>query len=207
MPGPGGRRRHGVRQVAGRRTGEHLEPELDGSRERDPDHAVLERVRRVAALVLDPQLAHPEHPRELVRADQPGPAGVEVRPGRDIRRDRQQAGVPPDAQRAGLDRVPGELRQVVGDLERAEALVAGVRRAERARMAAFAAGQDGWRSRIGSGVLVVAALVSVVLTGEASLLICPGGMRAAGRSWHLSRDDLAAKSVTSTATSADARST
>jgi hypothetical protein len=42
------------------------------------------------------------------------------------------------------------------------------------------------------GVFAVAADISAVFTGEAFLLIYPGGLTAPGRTWHLSRDDLAA---------------
>ncbi len=42
------------------------------------------------------------------------------------------------------------------------------------------------------GACAGADVTGAVLTGEASLLIYPYGLLAAGRSWHLSRDDLAA---------------
>src|SRR3712207_8232664 len=41
-------------------------------------HAVLEGVRRVAGVVLDPQLADPERGRQPVRLDEPGQPGLGV---------------------------------------------------------------------------------------------------------------------------------
>jgi hypothetical protein len=51
---PGRRRGDRVSQVARRRAGENLEAHLGRGRERHGDDAVLERVGRVAAVVLDP---------------------------------------------------------------------------------------------------------------------------------------------------------
>ena len=68
----GRRRGHRVRQVAGGRAGQHLVAHLDRGREGDGDDAVLERVSRVAALILDPQGAAG---RVRGPADRPGPGG------------------------------------------------------------------------------------------------------------------------------------
>ena len=57
QPGRGGVRRDGVGEVARRGTGDRLEAELLGTGERDGDDAVLEGMRRVGGLVLDPELA------------------------------------------------------------------------------------------------------------------------------------------------------
>ena len=77
-----------------------LKPSSMAAASATPTTRSLNECVGLAALVLDPQLAHAKHIRELVGADQPGPAGLEVRPGGDVRRHRQQAGVPPHAQRA-----------------------------------------------------------------------------------------------------------
>ena len=59
-----------VGQVAGRRAGQHLEAELAGAGAGDRDDAVLERVRRVGGVVLDPHLAQAEALGQAVGADQ-----------------------------------------------------------------------------------------------------------------------------------------
>ena len=80
--GGGGVRRDRVREVAGRGAGHGLEAELLGLRDRDGDHAVLERVRRVGGVVLDPELAQAEPLGEAVGADQRRQAGLERVAGR-----------------------------------------------------------------------------------------------------------------------------
>ena len=95
----------GVREVARRRAGEHLEAELPRACGGDADDAVLEGVRRVGGVVLDPDLVEAEPLGEPVGADQRraarGQAGARGRatgrPG--CRRERQEVGVTPDVLR------------------------------------------------------------------------------------------------------------
>ena len=149
-PGPGGGRRDRVGEVAGRRAGQGGEAELAGRSQRDADDPVLERVGRVGAVVLDPQRPHAQLAGQVVRGNQRGAARLEVRGVAHGRRDRQQVLVAPDVLRAGLDRGPGDGAELVGDLERAEALAAGVERAERHGRAALAAGQVAGGAEIGT---------------------------------------------------------
>src|SRR4029453_17858580 len=108
----------GVGEVSGRRAGDGLEPELSRLGQGDRDDAVLERVRRVRGVVLDPDLG--QAGRERIA----GSLGK----GQEVR-------VTPDPGWSSLDlalrlrRV--ERRVVVGDLERSEALLADVEGLER----------------------------------------------------------------------------
>ena len=68
-----------VGEVAGGGTGDGLEAELHCTRQRDRDDAVLERVRRVRRLVLDPHLAQAEALREPVGLHQRREAGRQRR--------------------------------------------------------------------------------------------------------------------------------
>src|SRR5664279_5009386 len=120
----GAGRRDGVGQVARRRAGEDLHVELASGAERNGDHAVLEGVRRVARVVLHPEVLHAERAPEVVGLDEPGEAGLYVRAGGDVGRHRQQRLVAPDVRRPRLDLRAGDGREVVADLERAEALLA-----------------------------------------------------------------------------------
>ena len=152
MPGAGRRGRDRVGEVAGRGAGQHRESELASRGQRDRHDAVLERVRRVAAVVLDPQRAHAEFAGEVVGAHQLRHAGLEVRGVDHVRRHRQQLLVAPDVVRAGLDRLAGDARVVVGHLERTEALFARVTGADRILRATLATRQRGGGSQdSGSG--------------------------------------------------------
>ena len=148
--GPRGRGGHGVGQVAGGRAGEHLEAHLGGGGQGHRHHPVLERVRRVAPVVLDPEPAHAQRVSEVVGADQPGVAGLGRGPLGDVGRDREQRRVAPHVRRAGLDVGPGQPRVVVADFQRPETVVAGVVRAELVDLAALAAGQPGGVAEPGS---------------------------------------------------------
>ena len=80
--------------------------------------------------------------------------GVERDPGGRVLADRQQTGVPPEVLGAGFDVGAGDLGQrgrVVGDLERAETLVAGVLRGERVFGAAAATGERAGGAGSGGG--------------------------------------------------------
>jgi hypothetical protein len=77
-----------VGQVAGRGAREDLVAELAGARRGDRDDAVLERVRRVRGVVLDPHLAQAE---ALGEAGRRGSAACS-RPGRPLRDDARADG-------------------------------------------------------------------------------------------------------------------
>ena len=131
QPGPGGRRGNGAGEVAGGGAADRGEPELLRRRQRDGDDAVLERVRGVAAVVLDPQRLHAERRARLSALTSLVMPGAEVLAGGDVGRYRQQRGVAPHRLRAGLDVGVGDGAEVVADLERAEALHARVGVTER----------------------------------------------------------------------------
>ena len=127
-PGGGGVGGDGVGEVAGRGAGDGLEAQLARLRDGDGDDPVLEGVGRVGGVVLDPQLG--------VEAETLGqPVGPDQRRQPRLERvagpadEGQEVGVAPDPLRPGLDpplrlgRV--ESRVVVGDLERAEAVLTG----------------------------------------------------------------------------------
>ncbi len=64
-----------IGEVSGRRAGDRVETELERLGESDGDDAVLEAVRRVGGVVLDPDLADAELLGEPIGADerrQPG---------------------------------------------------------------------------------------------------------------------------------------
>ncbi len=173
-------------QVAGRCAREGRQSQAPRGALRDRDHPVLERVRRVTAVVLDPQRArHTERLGQVVGAHQPGEPGVEVRLVTGVRRDGQQAGVAPDRGRARLDPLARDPGEVVRDLERSEAVLAGVRRTEVVAGTALAAGEPGRRSEGGP--------VDHRGGGQDSHVLRPfsssSRLRAArtGRSWHLHR--------------------
>jgi hypothetical protein len=99
-------------------------------------------VGRVAAVVLDPQLAHAERLREPRGAAQVGHAGADVDAGGEVLAGGQQAGVAPDGLGARLDggaRDEPEPVLVVRHLERGEALVAHVHGREGGVVTALAA--------------------------------------------------------------------
>ena len=109
-----------VREVAGRRAGEHLEPELERPRRRHRHHAVLVRQRRVIhRVVLDVELARAEPLRQAIAAHQRRVAGVEA--GARLAGDRQQLAVAPQVLRPALDVLARQVNRavVVHRLERA----------------------------------------------------------------------------------------
>ena len=167
----------GVREVAGRRAGEHREAEFAGGGQRDGDDPVLEGVRRVARIVLHPQGFHPELAGQVVGADELGAAGVHVRGVGDAGRHRQQRRVAPDGLGAGLD-PPAQgrpvQREVVGDLERTEALGTRVEGAEIDAVSALATGErDGG--------------------AEIDAADCPDAPGRRSRWWRSSRTDVMAR--------------
>ena len=85
QPGVRGVGRDGAGEVAGRRAGDGVEAELDRARERDRDDAVLERVRRVGRLVLDPELAEAEPLGQAIGAHERRQAGRQRRARRRAR--------------------------------------------------------------------------------------------------------------------------
>ena len=98
-----------VGEVAGRRAGRDLEAELERLRQRDRRDAVLERVRGVHGVVLDPHLAEAELGREAVGAHERREPGAEV--DRGVAVGRQQVGVAPDRQRPGGDLLAARVRR------------------------------------------------------------------------------------------------
>lgn len=175
--GAGGRGGHGVGQVARGGAAQHREAELTGGGERDGDDAVLERVRRVARVVLDPDLADPERAGQVVGLDQPGQAGLGVRVLLDGRGDRQQVLVAPDRLRTGLDGGAGDLREVVGHLEGAETARTRELRGERGLVAALAARE----SARGAQVVGRGGFGRSSESHEISSSVPP---EVAGRNWH-----------------------
>ena len=130
-------------EIAGRRAGEDLQPEVDGFGHGHRHGAILEGQRWVAAVVLDQQPLDPDRLPESGRRDEGARADRE-RPGR-LGLDREQLQVPPDAGRAGFDRRPDQATtydvQVVGDLEGTETARTDVARAERFGAAAGSAAE------------------------------------------------------------------
>gem|GEM_PF-3384154 len=119
--GPGGGGGDRVRQVAGGGTAQDGEAQFTSRGQRHGHHAVLERVRRVAGVVLHPQVAQAQRGTEAVGLDQPGEAGLGVGVLLHGRRHGQQVPVAPDRAGAGFDGLPGDVAEVVGDLEGPEA--------------------------------------------------------------------------------------
>jgi hypothetical protein len=99
---------------------------------RDGDDAVLERVRRIRGVELQPELADPERLGEPRRRDERRAARRKALLRR--RGDRQQVGVAPDRARTGLDALAGDDGAlgipVVDRVERAEAFRADPDRVE-----------------------------------------------------------------------------
>ena len=139
--GPRAGRGHGVGEVAGAGTREHLGAELAGRAQGAGDDAVLEGVGGVGRVVLDPEPLQADLAGEVVGAEQPGEAGLGVGALGDVGGHRQERLVAPDVRRAGRDLLAGHGREVVGDLERAEALGTRVVRPELDLVATLAARQ------------------------------------------------------------------
>ncbi len=154
--GPGRRRADRAGQVAGRGAGQRGVAEHPGRLDGAGHHAVLEGVGRVPGVVLDVQLpGEAELAAQVVRLHQRGPTRVEVRLGRHVGRDGQQRRVAPDRRRTGLDplaQLLGALAaEVVGDLQRTEALETGEAGTEREPGAALATGQRGGGAEVNGG--------------------------------------------------------
>jgi hypothetical protein len=121
---PPNSRGDGVREVAGGRARQRRPSELERLRAGDGDDAILERMRRVGGVELQPQLAHAECRRKTRRLDEGRQPGSEPLFGRS--RHGQQRRVPPDRRRAGRDRLAGDgaalLGTVVDRVQRTEAV-------------------------------------------------------------------------------------
>ncbi len=154
-------------EVPGRRAGERVEPELLRLPRRDRDDAILERVRRVRGVELEPQLADPELLRESRRRDERCHARGE--PRLLGRRHRKQVGVAPDRLRACLDRgttdAGAEGVPVVGRVERAEAV----------------------RTRAGRHERVLGRTDAAAKGQQRALVEPPGRRSTSVRDWHLTR--------------------
>ena len=149
------------------------------------DDAVLEGVGRVAAVVLDPQRAH----AELAARLSAGRAGCSRARGWGCRARATGPAAGPGSARCCAGRPRSSRRvtcaEVVGDLERAEALAAGVERAE--LVAAPHSRQDRCRCRaeVGHGAVGRWGQMRWRRSIARSFLIFPGGGVRPGRSWHL----------------------
>ncbi|GAY12092.1 DNA polymerase III delta subunit [Pseudonocardia sp. N23] len=178
---PGARRRRGdgVGEVARRRAAQHGEAELAGRGEGDGDDAVLERVGRVAGVVLHPQGAHTQGGGEPVGLDQPRHARLGVGVRLHVGRDRQQVAVAPDRLRAGLDGPAGDRREVVGHLEGPETLRTGELRRQRRLVAALATGEGAGGAEVEAGRLGGRS--------KSHRRISSSSPHEAGRIWHRDR--------------------
>ena len=173
-----------VGQVAGGRAGDPGETQLPGCRDRHRHNTILERVRRIGRVVLDPQgRRKAQLGPEAVGPDERGHPGTGVDPALGILTYREQARVPPEGVGAGLDLRKGHRRQgrrVITDLEGAETFEAGVLWTERVPSAAVAAHQGTGRGRRGG-----AFDQSSHGTGSPSPHLSLVALRQS-RSWHLS---------------------
>ncbi len=123
----GGVRRDAVREVSRGGTGEDREAELHGARGSDGNHSILVGTGGVVyRVVLDVQLADAEPFRKSRGANERGEPGMKACARFSV--DWQELAVAPQVLRARFDQLtrdePGDRRIVVGDLERAETLVA-----------------------------------------------------------------------------------
>ena len=153
QPEARGVRRHAVGEVAGRRAAEHLESELDGTRRRNRDDAILVRERRmVDGIVLEIQLADAQLLRETIGFDERRESRIEA--GARLAVDRQQLAVAPQVLRARLDlraaHVLPDLVVVVDDFERSQTFVAHPQRLCRKHRLAQVTLQSGYVSHISS---------------------------------------------------------
>ena len=178
---PGARRRggDGVGEVARRGAAQHGEAQLAGGGEGDGDDAVLEGVRRVAGVVLDPQGAHAQLGGEPVGLDQPRHARLGVGVRLHVRRHGQQVAVAPDRLRAGLDRLTRDGGEVVGHLERAETLRTRELRRQGCLVAALAAGEGTGRTEVEAG--------GARRRNRSHRRISSSSPHEAGRNWHRDR--------------------
>ena len=140
-PGPRGVSGHATGQIAGAGAGQRLVAELDRLGSGNRHHAVLERERRVHAVVLDVQVVEPQLLAEVPGLQQGGVARHDVH--WIVRLSGEQILVAPDAQRPVGDALVGnhlgDGHVVVNDLQRAEAEIANVEGFARVFPAAFPA--------------------------------------------------------------------
>src|SRR5439155_2562327 len=129
-------------EAAGGGARDRVEPELEGSCERDGDGPVLERKRWLARVVFEEEARHADGGPEARRLHERRPADREVPAWRG---DRQERRVPPERERPLLDLVAQALGvercQVVFRLDRAVALAADVTLVRRLKNVARAAAQ------------------------------------------------------------------
>ena len=170
-----------VSQVAGRCARQGRQPQLPRGVQSDGNYPILERVRRVPTVVLDPKSSDSQGGTQVVGADQPGPAGVESRVPFDIGRYREQWGVAPDGRRSTLDFFPRDGAVVIGDLEGPEAFVTGVGGTESVGGSAVATLQ-----RISTAEGAEVDTFRKSSHGEFPYLIFPSAV-AERRTWHLRR--------------------
>ena len=123
---------------------------LPNSRAALSAQATTRSLKELVGLVessLTQRLSMPSSRPRLCGLEQPGEAGLGVGALLDVVGHRQQRLVAPDVARAGLDLLAGDGREVVGDLERPEALRTRVVGAELDLVPALATGQGAWRCR------------------------------------------------------------
>ena len=139
--GAGAGRGDRVGEVAGRGAREDVAP---NSRAADSATATTRSLKECVGLP-ESSFTHsermPSSRAEVVGLEQPGEAGLHVAAAGDVGGHREQRLVAPDVLGAGLDLLAGHRREVVADLERAEALLTRVERAERLGGATLAADQ------------------------------------------------------------------
>jgi hypothetical protein len=129
--GVGGVRRDRTGQVAGRGAGDGAEAELDRARERDRHDAVLERVRRVGGLVLDPQLAEPEAlARRSARTSGVSRSAARHAGRARVAGSRRSARASPARLDPAPELVGARAGRPVGDLQRPEAALTDIERLE-----------------------------------------------------------------------------
>src|SRR5439155_20409775 len=137
-----------VREVPGGGAADGLEPERARHGCGDGDHPVLEGVRWVHRVVLDPEPLEPQRVGKPVGATERGEPGSHVHP-LDARPAGQEGLVPPEAGGPLLHVLAEDLAvdrlQIVGGLEGAEALLADGERLDRVLLAADPALERGRR--------------------------------------------------------------
>jgi len=121
---------HRVGEIAGAGARDGGEPVLASPGRGDAHHAVLERAGRILCVVLQVQIAQAELGAQVVGADQRRESLTKRDRLRVLEVDGEEIAISPDARRPGLDAfardVTRNLRVVVADLERSEAVLADV---------------------------------------------------------------------------------
>ena len=143
---PGGSRMggDGIRQIAGRGTGNGFKAQFASPRDGHGHDSIFERQRgMIDRVVLDVELVQSEVGAEILGADQRGHPGMWAEKSRPFHR--QEIGIPPDTMWPVLDLLPGnvllDLLVVVFHFEGAEAHLADVDRLRRIFFPAFATDQ------------------------------------------------------------------